>query len=150
MAHLLFWKSIGPLVLVAQLYPSLCNPMDCNLPGSSVHEIFQARILEYSSIPFPEDLPNLGIKPGSPKLQAESLPSEPPGKPLRIMLSLSYLYSINGTIKPEWQHIYWQYALLNILRPLLRPIAQEKIPFKLLLFVGNALVIWELWWRCAR
>ena len=33
------------------------------------------------SFPSPGDLPNLGIKPRSPKLQAHSLPSEPPGKP---------------------------------------------------------------------
>ena len=32
--------------------PTLCNPMDCSLPGSSVHEIFQARILEWVAIPF--------------------------------------------------------------------------------------------------
>ena len=31
----------------AQLYLTLCSPMDCNLPGSSVHGIFQARILEW-------------------------------------------------------------------------------------------------------
>ena len=29
-----------------------CNPMDCNLPGSSLHGIFQARILEWLAIPF--------------------------------------------------------------------------------------------------
>ena len=34
-------------VLVAQLYPTLCNPMDCNPPGSSVHGILQARILDW-------------------------------------------------------------------------------------------------------
>ena len=33
------------------------------------------------SFPSPEDLPNSGIKPGSPMLQADSLPSEPPEKP---------------------------------------------------------------------
>ena len=32
---------------VAQLCPTLCNPMDCSLPGCSVHGIFQARILEW-------------------------------------------------------------------------------------------------------
>ena len=31
---------------------TLCSPMDCSLPGSSVHEIFQARILEWIAIPF--------------------------------------------------------------------------------------------------
>ena len=39
-------------VLVAQLCPSLCNPMDCSLPGSSVHGILQARILEWFAISF--------------------------------------------------------------------------------------------------
>ena len=39
-------------VLVAQLCPTLCDPMDCSLPGSSVHGIFQARILEWVAIPF--------------------------------------------------------------------------------------------------
>ena len=39
-------------VLVAQLCPTLCDPMDCNPPGSSVHEIFQARILEWVAVSF--------------------------------------------------------------------------------------------------
>ena len=40
-------KSIlGVKVLVAKLRPTLCGPMDCSLPGSSVHGIFQARTLE--------------------------------------------------------------------------------------------------------
>ena len=39
-------------VFVAQLCPTLCDPMDCNPPGSSVHEIFQARILEWVAISF--------------------------------------------------------------------------------------------------
>ena len=34
-------------VLVTLSFPTLCNPMDCSLPGSSVHEILQARILEW-------------------------------------------------------------------------------------------------------
>ena len=37
---------------VAQLCLTLCNPMDCSLPGSSVHEIFQARVLEWVAIAF--------------------------------------------------------------------------------------------------
>ena len=39
-------------VLVAQLCPTLCNPMDCSLLGSSVYGISQARILEWVAIPF--------------------------------------------------------------------------------------------------
>ena len=37
---------------MAQLCPNLCNPMDCSLPGSSVHGIFQARVLEWVAISF--------------------------------------------------------------------------------------------------
>ena len=37
---------------VTQLFPTLCYPMDCNLPGSSVHGIFQARVLEWVAISF--------------------------------------------------------------------------------------------------
>ena len=37
---------------VAQLCPTLSDPMDCSLPGSSVHEIFQARVLEWGAIAF--------------------------------------------------------------------------------------------------
>ena len=35
-----------------QLCPTLCDPMDCSLPGSSVHGIFQARVLEWGAIAF--------------------------------------------------------------------------------------------------
>ena len=52
-------------VLVTQLCSTLCDPMDCSLPGSSVHGILQARILEWVAIPFSRDLPNPGIEPGS-------------------------------------------------------------------------------------
>ena len=37
---------------VAQLCPTLSDPMDCSLPGSSVHGIFQARVLEWGAITF--------------------------------------------------------------------------------------------------
>ena len=39
-------------VLVAQLCLTLCDPKDCSMPGSSVHGILQARILEWVAIPF--------------------------------------------------------------------------------------------------
>ena len=67
-------------VSVTQSWPTLCDPMDCSPPGSSVHEILQARILEWVDFPFSRDLPNPGIEPGSLVLQVVSLPSEPPGK----------------------------------------------------------------------
>ena len=42
-----FDNNLKQSVLVAQLYPALCNSMDWSLPGSSVHGILQARILEW-------------------------------------------------------------------------------------------------------
>ena len=68
-------------VLVSQTCPTLCDPMECSLLGSSVHGILQARILKWVGTPFSRGLPYPGIKLGSPALQADSLPSEPPGKP---------------------------------------------------------------------
>ena len=53
---------------------SACHAMDCSPPGSSIRGIFQARVLEWVAISFSRDLPNPGIKPWSPALQAESLP----------------------------------------------------------------------------
>ena len=41
---------------VAQSCPTLSDPMDCSLPGSSVHGIFQARVLEWGAIAFSKDL----------------------------------------------------------------------------------------------
>ena len=52
--------------------------MDCSLRGFSVQGILEARILEWVAISFSSDP---GITPRSPALQADSLLSEPPGKP---------------------------------------------------------------------
>ena len=69
------------VVLVTQLCPNHCDPMDCSPPGSFVHEFSRQEYYSGLPFPFPGDLPNPGIKSGSPALQADSLPSEPPGKP---------------------------------------------------------------------
>ena len=47
---------------VAQSYPTLSDPMDCNLPGSSIHGIFQARVLEWAAIAFSDQLSELAQK----------------------------------------------------------------------------------------
>ena len=52
------------LSLVTKSWPILCDPMDCSPPGSSVHGILQARILEWVAIFFSRDLPDPGIEPG--------------------------------------------------------------------------------------
>ena len=71
-------------VKVTQSCPTLCSPVDCSLPRSSVYGILQARILKWLPFPSSGDLPNLGIKPRFPALQADSLLSEPPRKPIYI------------------------------------------------------------------
>ena len=59
-------------------------------------------------------------------------------EPLRIMLNLLHLFSINEKTRPAWQHICLKHGLLDILSPLLRYTAQEKkIPFKILLLSDN-------------
>ena len=79
-------------VLVAQSCLTLCNPMDCSPPGSPVRGILQVRIPEWVRFPPPGDLPDPGIKLRSPALQADSLPSEPPGK---LMVFAHLLYSVS-------------------------------------------------------
>ena len=71
-------------MLVAQSCPTLCDPMDCSLPGSSVRGIFQARILQWGAIPFSRGSSQPGIKPSSLAQMVDSLPSEPSGKPSKI------------------------------------------------------------------
>ena len=68
-------------MLCAQSCPTLCDPMDCSPPGSSVMEF--SRQEYWSGLPFPSPgvLPNPEIEPGFPALQADSLMSESPGKP---------------------------------------------------------------------
>ena len=48
-----------------QSCPTLCNPMDCILPGFFVGGILQARILEWLPCPPPRALPNPGVEPAS-------------------------------------------------------------------------------------
>ena len=63
-------------VKVTQSSLTLCDPMDY-----TVHRILQARILEWVVYPSPADPPDPGIELGSTALQADSLPTEPSGKP---------------------------------------------------------------------
>ena len=84
-------------VLVAQLCPTLCDPMNCSplaplLMGFSRHKYWNG-----SPFPSPGDLPDPEIEPWSPALQADSLPSEPPAKPI---------YSSVYMLIPSSQFIY--------------------------------------------
>ena len=61
----------------------------------------------WSGLPFPSpgDLPDPGIEPGSPALEADALTSEPPGKPISIYTT-SYLY-IHLLVDPEVAYVSW-------------------------------------------
>ena len=74
-------------MLVTQSCPTLCEPMDCVAHQDPLSMRFFGQE-HWSWLPFPSpgDLPDPGIKPGSPALQADSLPSEPPGKPTQAGL----------------------------------------------------------------
>ena len=78
------WK-----VLVAQLHLTLCNakePARLLCPWDSPRQEY------WSGLPFPSpgDLPDTGIEPGFPVLQADSLPSETPGKPGKSLKSVPF------------------------------------------------------------
>ena len=84
-------------MLITQSCLTFCDPMDCSSPGSSVNRIIQARILEWGHSLLQEIFP---IQPWSPTLQADSLPSEPAGKPKTLILE-----SIEGRRRKRWQRM---------------------------------------------
>ena len=64
------------------------QPVDCSQSGSSVHGIFQARILKWVAISYSRDLPNPGIEPtslASPVLAGGFFTTLPPGKPIKYV-----------------------------------------------------------------
>ena len=82
----------------AQLGPSLCDSLDCTLPGSSVHEISQARTLEWVTISYSRDLPNPEIKPVS-------------------LLSLALVGAVLTTAPPWKPILYWPFSILQTYQP---------------------------------
>ena len=68
-------------LLVAQSCPTLCDPMDCSLPGPSAHGNFRQEYWNLLLFSYLGNLPDPGIEPTYPALQADLLPSELPGKP---------------------------------------------------------------------
>ena len=92
---------------VAQLCPTLCDPMDC-----TVHAILQARILEWVAVPFSRG----SSQPRSPALQADSLLPEPPGKPENTEVgSLSLLQQIFPTQELSQGLLYCRWILYQLI-----------------------------------
>ena len=73
--------------------------MDCSLPGSSIHGVLQARILEWVAIPFSKGSSNAGIEARSPALQADSLPSELQGSSIKVLDGIFFQYK---AASKEW------------------------------------------------
>ena len=97
-------------VKVAQLCPILCDPMNY-----TVHEILQARILEWVAFPFSRGSSQSGIESRSPTLQGDS-PAEPQGKPKNTGVgSLSFLQQIFTTqeLNQGLLHCKWIYHQLS-------------------------------------
>ena len=76
---------------------SLCNPMDCS--SQTLLSMEFSRLEHWSGLPFPSlgDLPNPWIKPRSPALQANFLPSEPPGKRQKSLALAGRFFTTSAT-----------------------------------------------------
>ena len=86
-------------VLSCSVISDSLRPCKCSPTGSSVHGDSPGKNAGVGSHSLLQDLPNPGIKPRSPALQADSLPSEPPGKP-KILQWVAYPFS-RGTFQPR-------------------------------------------------
>ena len=81
-----------------------CDPMDCRLSGSSVHGIYQARILEWVATTYsqdPWDLLNPRIESTSPALEGGFFTTASPGKPYKWM-SLVGIQAHKGVLNAKW------------------------------------------------
>ena len=86
---------------VAQLCPILCDPLDSSLPGSPLHETFQARILEWAAMPSSErsSCPRRSVCLVSPTLTGDFFNTALSGKP--IGFSLVFACLVVGLLLPE-------------------------------------------------
>ena len=104
------------LCWVAQSCPTLFKSMDCTPSGSSVHgnSLGQNTGVGCHAL-LQGNLPNPGIEPRSPALQADSLPSEPPGKPKHTGVgSLSLLQGIFSTQESKRGLLHWGWILYQM------------------------------------
>ena len=89
----------------------LCDPMDCSPPGSFVHGIFQARILEWVAISFFRGSSCPGIEPTSfvsPAMAGRFFIPEPPGKPsnLHILFLFALSLVVDSMTTPSWKRSF--------------------------------------------
>ena len=104
-------------VLVAQSHPTLCDPVDCNLWGSSVHGILQARILEWLAISFSRGCPWSWDGIQVSRIAGRFFTAEPLGKPLifNIISSLSKMHVLAVTAQSNvWASGLLQQPCINL------------------------------------
>ena len=95
-------------MLVTRSYTTLSEPTDCSPPGFSVHEF--SRQEHWSGLPFPspEELPDPGIEPRSPALQADSLPLSHQGSPIR---AVGPLLNQLGMGEGDWKADFFMFCI---------------------------------------
>ena len=99
------WDStLAYIILSLSCIWLLCDPMDCSPPGFSVHEIFQAMILEWVAVSYPRGIfPTQGSNPHLLHWQADSLPLSHQGSPAYC---LCIFVSWNKSLVKQWLRWY--------------------------------------------
>ena len=98
---------------VAQLCPTLCDPTDCSLPGSSVHGIFQARILEWGAIAFSEIQSAAAKSLQSCPTLCDPIDGSRPDSPVRGILQARTLEWVAISFSNEWK---WKVKVKSLSR----------------------------------
>ena len=97
-------RCLDAIVVVVSLsvVSNSCDPVDCSLPGSSVHGIFQARILEWVSISYPRgsSLPRDQTQVSC--IAGEFFTAEPPGKTVWMLENVQMLDYYVLALLPHW------------------------------------------------
>ena len=127
--------------------------MDCSPPGSSVHGILQARILEWVAISFSRVFSWLGIEPGSPELQADSLSNELQGKPQEMKSKVNFkgedytcgFWNQAQRRKTRWGWKWWQTLVsLSLMSHRLETLGKHRVPALWLdCEKGGSLTVWK-------
>ena len=106
---------------VAQSCPTLCDPMDCSLPGSSLHEILQARVLEWVAISFSRGSSQLRDRTGVSHIPGRHFNLSHQGSPLekkKFFFSFSFATAL---IQVSWfLHVdtsNWSHLLVRLPNP---------------------------------
>ena len=94
-------------LLSPQSCPTLCNPIDCSPPGSSVHGILQARILEWVAMPSSKGSSQPRGRTWVSCIAGRCFTTEPPRKPPYVYLFLPKFLTADMAIKPQGHHLLY-------------------------------------------